>query len=170
MSTRSSSNSDRADAELSLREARVAYAIGYFDDVEVVEWARTTNAFDDHFGEASVAELLSLNTKNRRKLDQVHSLFQQVVDGVDPKFGMESADAEIIARRLFSRRVQACICGDSRIWDICRMVSQIEWRFDYPDWLGDMYNVCDWLHPDSVTDVGIDAALRKQLEFMESAR
>ena len=89
-----------------------------------------------------------------------------------PEFGVNDFEKvrvnDIMSVRETASHMVEAIEGKSRIWDVCCMVSQIEERFDFPDWLGDMYNVCDWLGPDSVIDAGIDLALRKQVELMES--
>ncbi|MER9234213.1 hypothetical protein NKI56_19300 [Mesorhizobium sp. M0622] len=63
-----------------------------------------------------------------------------------PDFDDRSAEASDIARKVFLRRISTYLQGELDPFDICRMVFPIEQKYDFPVWLGGVFDACDWMH------------------------
>ncbi|KUM27885.1 hypothetical protein AU467_14585 [Mesorhizobium loti] len=62
-----------------------------------------------------------------------------------PDFNDKSAEASERAREIFLRRLRSYLQDDVEPFHVCRMVSHIEQMYEFPHWLGDLYNACDWM-------------------------
>jgi hypothetical protein len=47
------------------------------------------------------------------------------------------------------RACERYLAGEIPPYDLCRLVSPIEQVFDFPRWLGNLYNACDWIEPET---------------------
>ncbi len=130
-------------------EVFIARSICYCDDYDVLAWARSRSQLDEHADDPNVAILLSTNDKSARQVEQVESIFASIVKTNWPSFRLSSSNSEKIARSLFEGRLQEYIDELCRPWDVCRMIHPIEELFDFPRWLGRMFDACDWIGPDT---------------------
>ena len=137
------------DYSIKAEEMFVGLHISYFQAGDLVEWARTTAHLDRYANDWEVAELLSYDVQNLNPTEDPVSKFYSVFGKYWSPFPIPSAAAELIAIKLLAYRLENYISGDCRPYDICKMVAQIEPIFDYPEWLGDLYNGCDWVEPET---------------------
>lgn len=136
-------------SRLSPTEVFVARSIEYCDDMDILNWVRETTHLDRFSEDHLVTELLSTNNKVKEQLDQVEPKFKYLIKKYWPDFQINHIDSELIAKSLFVERLGDYLAGKCNPWDICRMVGPIENFYDFPRWLGDMYNACDWIEPDA---------------------
>ena len=148
-------------------EAYVAFEIGYFREVDVLDWAETyARERPDLQPESPVLELFWLNRKRPDRLLRVAELLTMFIGQIAPEFDVRSQAAEENARSMFELRLEEYLAEKCRPWDVCRMVSSIEQLFDFPDWLGSMYDNCDWIDPETrpVDCRYLEHAIREHLD------
>jgi hypothetical protein len=118
-------------------------------DVDLVRWARGAIRQDDAVGaDPDIVELASLQFGNPR-LPEARGLLRGAVMRANPHFDIRSADAQACGRRAFFQVCRRYLAEDLPPHELCRLVGPIEQTFDYPVWLGDFYNQCDWCEPKS---------------------
>ena len=83
---------------------------------------------------------------------EADGLLRQIVDREAPSFDVRSAHGEGIARRLFAERCRAYLRGDLRPVDVCAAVGTLEWVYDFPHWIGNLWDACDWLDPGAMQE------------------
>ena len=128
----------------------IAHELSYLDDQGLIEWAvREVPKFDWHADNEILLELISLNPGRRESREQAGPILKRFIDSMWPEFDIRSPKATRYAQMWFGKRLREYIDGECDPWYLCRMVSPIEQIYDYPDWLGGLYDACDWLDPDS---------------------
>ena len=131
-----------------LTEAYIAIEIGFVDQnavIDVVEaYASRQRELDDE-----LAEILWINRKRLDELHRVGSLVRHFIEKTSPDCDFRGLVAEEFARRCFERRLHQYLAGTCTPWGVCKMVTPIESMFDFPRWLGNMYNLCDWIEPET---------------------
>ena len=68
-------------------------------------------------------------------------LFSEKVGGV---FDVTSEAGESIACELWRMRLEKYVEGDQPPCFLCGVIWRMEQLYDFPDWLGEMYDACDW--------------------------
>jgi hypothetical protein len=128
----------------------IAYEVEYLDDRNLIEWAveymPTSEYFNDDF---DLIELLSTNTKSIRDVEKAGSYLSSFIHRQWPEFNLKGSKAEHYAKRFFHQRMKQYLEGKCRPYDVCKMISPIEQLYDFPNWLGNMYNACDWIEPET---------------------
>ena len=132
---------------MSPTEIFLARSIEYCNDLDVLDWARSSPQLHGFVDADDAYELLTINSKRADQLRQVPVVLENLIRKYAPNFHLSDPSAEAKARALFEARLRDYVDESCRPWDVCSMVSPIEQLFDYPDWLGNMYNLCDWLGP-----------------------
>ena len=124
----------------------IAYEVYYFkfEDSKILEWVRGSKGITKKIGDLDVAELIRLNNKNPQQLKTVKNRFKQVYKKYWQS-ELSREDSEKIAKQLFMARLKEYIEENCKPNDLCRMITPIENNYDFPDWLGDMYNSCAWI-------------------------
>ncbi len=126
----------------------IAYQIGYFDDHDLVSWAvdyaQNAPSYSDS---RDLVELMSLNPKRRESVEKAGPLMARFVESMWPSFDLQSPGAVAQAQEWLSKRLKQYIDGQCEPWDLCRMVPALEHVFDFPPWIGDLYDACDWVEP-----------------------
>ena len=131
----------------SLPAARVALAIHYWEPRDVFEWAETlVRATPD----SPVIGLLRERGRIQRGGSSLESLLDDLVAIVAPGFDLRSPAAEALAKSLLQARLEVYLAGQCQPWEVCRMIQPIETLYDFPDWLGSLYQACDWIGPASL--------------------
>lgn len=131
----------------------IAYEVEYLDNRELVEWAVKYLPSSEYFGEDfDLMELVSINTNNIREVEKAGSYLSGFISRQWPKFNFKGSKAENYAKEFFHQRMKQYLEGKCRPYDVCKMVSPIEQLYDFPDWLGNMYNACDWIEPETKPD------------------
>jgi len=128
----------------------IEHRLSMISDAGLVEWARDCVA-GNHAGgdDALIIELASIPPARRDLLSEAGTLLEATVRGANPDFDPTSSEAEDHARRAFVRHVQQLLDGDLSIHQFCVAITPIEESFDFPRWLGDFFDKCDWSEPDS---------------------
>ena len=131
-------------------DAFVAHRIEFINGSELLDWAEEHARLNsDIDSESTLFQMIRLNRKTLRGDAQLGQLIGSYALEFDPTFDIKSASAELVARRLFESRLRDYLDERCRPWDVCKMISPIEQLFDFPNWLGDMFNLCDWIEPET---------------------
>ncbi|CAN7513945.1 hypothetical protein [Mesorhizobium sp. LjRoot246] len=123
----------------------VAREIEAISDTDILGWANRHKASEAYAEDADYLQLRRSNPRNATSIENTRGHLLSLIARHFPGFNERSKEAEQIARKLFLRRLQAYLEGEIKPSDICCMVSPIEHRYDFPAWLGDLFNACDWL-------------------------
>ncbi|PDQ17340.1 hypothetical protein CN311_30525 [Mesorhizobium sanjuanii] len=127
------------------RTVLVAREIGAIFDADIVGWAGVHTAPPDYADDPDYLQLVRCNPRNALALGKVHGLLKSLIERRFPDFNEKSLETGEIARKSFLRRLRAYLQGDIEPIQVCRMASLIEQTYEYPHWLGDLYNACDWV-------------------------
>lgn len=130
----------------------IAYSVGFYDDRDIVDWALAYLPTSEHFSDdPDLLEIGWINTRQVRDVETAGKLLEKFIDKMWPEYELEgNAKAELYARRYFKQRLESYTDGKCTPWMVCRMISPIEHYFDFPDWLGGMYDACDWIEPNTM--------------------
>ena len=136
---------------MSPSEVLVGYEIQYLDEKRVLAWAQEYAAgHSDIPSESPLLEMLW--HKPNGDTSPFRRLHGDFVETQSPGFDPKSPDGESCARSMFTSRLREYLSGECQPWDVCRMISLIEQLYDFPDWLGRMYDACDWVEPNTKRD------------------
>ena len=129
----------------------IAYSIGFYDDRDIVDWALSYLPTSEHFSDdPDLLEIAWINTKQVRDVEAAGKHLKKFIEKMWPEYEFEgNAKAEYYARSYFKQRLESYADGKCTPWMVCRMISPIEHYFDFPDWLGGMYDACDWIEPNT---------------------
>lgn len=128
----------------------IAHEVEYLDDRGLIEWAVKYLPTSEHFGyDSDLIELMSINTKNIREVEKAGAYLSSFISRQWPEFNLKGSKAEFYAKKFFRQRMEQYLDGKCRPYDVCKMISPIEQLYDFPEWLGNMYNACDWIEPET---------------------
>jgi hypothetical protein len=137
-------------AMLSDLEQRLVYReMEMLPDDDLVRWARAAIRQSDAMAtDPDIVELASLQLGSQRRGDAL-ALLRRAVARANPSFDMKESEAQAFGRAAFVQVCRRYLAEDLPPHDVCRLIGPIEQTFDYPAWLGDFYNQCDWCDPGS---------------------
>lgn len=121
-------------------QAFAAFNLGYFDNGDIVRFVIGYLGARPRAREHNL--LNEIARINQRKPDDVFRASALLAEHV--KVVGKHDISEQFAKALLKRRLEEYLHGQCAPWAVCRMISPIEGAFDFPDWLGNLYNVCDW--------------------------
>lgn len=127
----------------------VAYCIEAISEQEAIGWAfayRTANPASDS---ELVAELVRCNPKTELGIETAGTVLRSAIKPYQSPTGDLPKQFEKVGRRFFIERLRSFDPKKDRPWKICKMAGSIEAAFDFPDWLGDLWNLCDWCEEDT---------------------
>ena len=128
----------------------IAYEVEYLNDREIIEWAIEYLPMSEYFSDDSnLIELVSINTKLIRDVEKAGSYLSNFISRQWPEFDIKNCKSELYAKKYFHQRLRQYLEGQCRPYDVCKMIPAIEQLFDFPAWLGNMYNACDWIESDT---------------------
>lgn len=130
-------------------QALIAREIEYWNDGDVLAWASDYAQKNDVWNSIAFTDLVSLNAKRSQEVEKAHSLLARFVTEKDPTFSIRTRASEHQARLFLLDRLSCYIEEKCRPYDLCKMAVAIENTFDFPDWLGDLWNACDWIEPET---------------------
>ena len=129
----------------------IAYEVGYFTDTDLIKWIIEYLPNSEYFNDDSnLIELMSINTKVKSEVEKAGTCLRYFIVKQWPEFNLKSSKGEIYAKKYFKRRLKEYLTAQCRPYDVCKMISPIEQIFDFPNWLGNMYNACDWIEPETL--------------------
>src|SRR6185295_9659476 len=92
-----------------------------------------------------VADLAGLRQQVQSELALARGYFRSIVQTHFSDFTIRSPEGIQWAREALRLRCDDYIQRRITPHEFCRIVSPVEEHFDYPSWLGDLYNACDWV-------------------------
>ena len=132
-----------------LEQCLVHRELEMLSDADLVRWARAAIRQDDGVAvDPDIVELASLQFGHPR-LGEALGLLRSAVARADPNFDIRGADAQAYGRAAFIQVCRRYLAEDLPPHELCRLVGPVEQTFDYPAWLGDFCNQCDWCEPGS---------------------
>jgi hypothetical protein len=140
----------------------VAREMKAISDADIVDWAGRHVAPLSYADDADYLQLVRCNPGNAVALGKAPSHLASLVVRRFPDFNCDSAKAAEIARQVFLKRIRTYLHGDVEPLQICRMVRLIEEKYDYPSWLGGLYDACDWMDERTTRDQALH--LRNAIE------
>ena len=142
----------------------VAREMEAISDADIVAWAGRHAAPLSYADDTDYLQLVRCNPRNALALGKAHGHLTSLVARRFPDFNHSSAVATEIARQLFLRRIRAYLHSDLKPFQICRMVHRIEAKYGYLQWLGGLYDACDWMDERTTRDQASD--LRAAVEHI----
>lgn len=133
-----------------LEEAELAFAIRHLTALELITAVESLVAANEELqGTEAVMEIVRLNRKQQTAVDRAPDLLRAylVANPTPPENRPRSL--EECGKAVLKARLERYRDSSDLPVTVCRMVSLIEDKFDYPAWLGELYNVCDWCEEDS---------------------
>jgi len=129
----------------------IGYEVSYFADEDLIKWAIEYLPNSEYFSDdPDLIELVSINTKMKHEVEKAGTYLKAFVNKQWLEYTLKNAKSEMYAKKYFKDRLREYLAGNCTPYDVCRMISPIEQIYDFPGWLGDMYNACDWVGPDTM--------------------
>jgi hypothetical protein len=146
----------------------VEHELGAAGGAQLIEWASDVLASDDPLtDDLTIAELATLHPQVQSDLDLARSYFRSIIQSHFPEFSFQSPEGIRWAQETLKRRCEDYLKGRVTPYEFCRIVSPIEEHFDYPNWLGNLYNACDWV--DEQTKPGTVPTLADEAKKIHAA-
>ena len=84
----------------------LAYNIGFYSDLDIVEWAIAYFPNSEHFSDdEQLIEIVSINTKQPREVENAGEILEKFIYKIWPEFSFDSEKTEIYAKRYFKKRL-----------------------------------------------------------------
>ncbi len=131
-----------------LESLLVEYTVGLATETEVIRRAEVlleSPPIDDSLDD--LCELASLPAESPRHSDRAGALLERAVLAANPDFSSSSSEAEFHARSKLRELCARALRHECRPYDLYLAVQLIEDQFEFPEWLGDLWNHCDWTDP-----------------------
>lgn len=129
-------------------QALAAFDLRYLNDADIVQFTIGYLRANPRMREqTSLAEIATINTKRAERLSEAGVLLRQYVLALDPDFSIKKYASAQFGKALFKQKLEQYLAKQCAPWEICNMVGAMEHAYDYPAWLGDMWNACDWVEP-----------------------
>jgi len=123
----------------------VAHELDIMDDEQVVQWACDQLVADSSLNDFEFVELAGLT---RQQFQDVRTHLHVCLQRERPGFALDSPEGETIGKRLFAQLAGRYLSREAPANDLCRTVELIEGAFDFPEWIGSLWNCCDSLWPE----------------------
>ncbi|HEV2506862.1 MAG TPA: hypothetical protein VGV39_27570 [Mesorhizobium sp.] len=123
----------------------IAREINAISDLDIIIWANCHRASESYADDADFLDLTRSNPRNESNLGRARQHLGELVRRRFPAFSLTSKEGEEIARSIFLRRIEGYLEDASKPFQTCLMLAPIESLYDYPEWLGDFDNGCDWI-------------------------
>ena len=124
----------------------VEHELGAVSEAQLIDWACDVLASDGPLADdPTVVELAALNPRIQSDSDLASGYFRSVIERHFPDFTFQSPDGIRWTRATLRQRCDDYIQRRITPYEFCRVVSPVEQHFDYPSWLCDLYNACDWI-------------------------
>lgn len=128
----------------------VEYELRVATDAQLIEWACETVSGDDAISKDHVlVKLAALLPQVRSEVERAGEYFRTLMSQHFPAFTLQSPEGDPVrlARDILRSRCEDYIEGRVTPYEFCAIVSPVEDHFDYPTWLGNLYNACDRVEP-----------------------
>ena len=136
-----------------LEEVELAFDIGHFTALELMTSVdEFLNETPELWAEKELAEIACLDRQKTSDTDRAPDLLRAYLAANPIPPARRPRSLEDCGKAVLKARLERYLDSEDLPSTVCRMVSGIEQRFDYPKWLGDLYNVCDWSEEDSTRE------------------
>lgn len=139
-----------------------SFLLGSANNYNIIDWAINTLQINK---ENELSELLlsiaSINRKDKRQVSTAGEILTQIIKEHYPDF---ENFKEQLAMELLRDKCQDLLNKKIKPHELCCLVGPIETIFDYPTWLGDLYNACDWCEPDTLPEEHLLLEAKKILQ------
>lgn len=141
---------DRVAMLSELEKRLIEHELLMLSDSELVRWAvAVLESNAPASTDPDIVNLASLPTSPPRLCESAGSLLRVAVQRAHPRFDPSSHEAEAYARKSFVQFCSRLVAEEIRPYEFCRVISPIEQLFEFPLWLGEFFNHCDWCEPES---------------------
>lgn len=123
----------------------IAREINAISDLDIIIWANRHRTFDGYADDADFLNLARSNPRNESNVGKARQHLNELVGRRFPAFSLTSKESEEIARSIFLHRLKEYLDDASKPFQTCLMLTPIESLYEYPEWLGDFDNGCDWI-------------------------
>ncbi|MEJ6783088.1 hypothetical protein [Aminobacter sp. Piv2-1] len=123
----------------------VAREMEIVSNAEIIGWANNHSSVAPYTEDMAFDELRRSNPRRATDVEMAATRLAALVQQHFPDFDKNSAEAEESVRNLFLRRLQEYCVSLTPPFTVCQMVQPIEEAYNFPVWLGDLYNACDWV-------------------------
>src|ERR1039457_58458 len=128
----------------SLRQLFVEFYICAADENEVVAWACEAISENSQWSNNKlIVEIAGLKPEISNDREEIGKLFNKFFSLQFPDFRIQNLENEKYAKQVLKKLCADFLAGRVNAGKLCRVVFSIEPAFDYPKWLGDLWNVCD---------------------------
>jgi hypothetical protein len=136
-----------------LEKRFIEFQLDVLSAADLVRWARAARHQDATLSDTPDLEALAqLPLSDYHLTETAPVLFRKVVANAHPQFDIRSKDAEAYGRSLLLDLCKRLVVDKTGPYRLCQAVGSIEVTFDYPEWLGDFVNQCDWCEPNSTRE------------------
>jgi len=133
---------------INARQLLAEYELGVVKELQLIEWACAILSGDDAIAkDQDLIRLAGLLPSVRAEIEMAGEYFRRLIQRHFPEFRLRSPEGVQLAREILKRRCEEYVDGRIAPYDLCALVSPIEQHFDFPVWLGNLYNACDWVEP-----------------------
>jgi hypothetical protein len=132
-------------------EVYISFLLGSITGQEIIDWA--TENYNLNVEPAlrdSIFEIASLSKRIEEEINEAENLLKQLIEKHFPAFEKHK---ELLAIELLRIKCQMLLEGKIKPYELCRLIVPIEQEFNFPKWLGNLYNVCDWCEPETEPDI-----------------
>jgi len=129
-------------------EIYVLFILDSITGQEIIDWATEYySANNQYILKESIFEIASLSKRDEEEIDEAGKLLKQLIEKHFPDFEEQK---ELMAIEILNVKCQQLLEGNLKPYEVCRLIAPIEQEFNFPKWLGNLYNVCDWCEPNTV--------------------
>mmetsp|Transcript_22483 Transcript_22483/g.36414 ORF Transcript_22483/g.36414 Transcript_22483/m.36414 type:complete len:162 (+) Transcript_22483:3093-3578(+) len=131
-------------------------------DAQRTNYSETAHAFQ-------FLEICDALRRNPFDAERVTDCIERLVSEEFTDFQISGTQAEQFARTMWENRLSTYLNGNQPPVYICLCVTPLEMLFDFPDWLGQMFDACDWVQDvHTRSDCPMVAAESKRLLGVEN--
>jgi hypothetical protein len=126
------------------------HEIGFVSDAAVIGWAEAVMESGSELSfNSDLIALACLPANDRRRSEEAGLILRRLAETTAPGYDLSSKASEAHALSCFRAAVELLVAEKIRPYELCRLVQPIEQLFRFPEWLGNFYNECDWLEPET---------------------
>ncbi len=133
---------------------------------ELIESIKLLTTSDNTLNQEVTKELLKivfLNTKTDEKF-QANEILEKVIKNNFPDF---ECNKEFYAQDILKNQCKQLLEDKITPYQFSQIISPLEGIFDYPKWLGDLYNVFDWCDETTKINTYIISEVNNIIEDLE---
>ncbi|HEY3932858.1 MAG TPA: hypothetical protein VGM58_10885 [Verrucomicrobiae bacterium] len=137
----------------SLQQLFVEFSIDAATEDEVVTWAcRIISSNSELANDKLVIEIAALKPGISDDRSEIAGLFKKLLFTKFPNFKFQASENINFAKAVLKKNCEEFLNGNANAGKLRQLVFQIEIAFDFPRWLGDLYNNLDGVEDFAMTE------------------